>query len=90
MINSPNIFICYDIHLHWFVFLYEAAVFMSKILSYLICLLSYCNFIDASTPGDHQDAEPRNTDAMVLCISNTGVFLLQSAINIFIVIYICL
>jgi hypothetical protein len=49
---------------------------MSKILSYLICLLSYCNFNDALTPGDHQDAEPHNTDAMVLCISNTGVFLL--------------
>jgi hypothetical protein len=90
MINSPNIFICNDIYLHWFVFLYVAAVFMSKILSYLICLLSYCNFIDVLTPGDHQDAEQRNTDAMVLCISNTSLFLLQSAIDIFLVIYICL
>jgi hypothetical protein len=24
---------------------------------YQICILSYCNFIDAPTPGDHQDAE---------------------------------
>jgi hypothetical protein len=51
------------------------------------CLYSYCNFIDPPTPGDHQDAAPRNTDAMVLCISKTGVFLLQSAVDIFVVKY---
>jgi hypothetical protein len=28
---------------------------------------------------------PPNTDAMILCISNTGIFLLQSAVDIFVV-----
>jgi hypothetical protein len=46
----------------------------------------FCDFIDPPTAADDPEGQPRNTDALVLCISNTGIFLVQSAINIFMVI----
>ncbi len=46
----------------------------------------YCDFIDPTPAADDPGGLPRNTDALVLCISNTGIFLLQSAIDIFVVI----
>jgi hypothetical protein len=56
------------------------------ILFMFIFYFRFCDFIDPLTAADDPESQPRNTDALVLCISNTGIFLLQSAINIFVVI----
>jgi len=61
--------------------------FKIKYLIYMFNFyLRYCDFIDPTAAGDDPGGLPRNTDALILCISNTGIFLLQSAIDIFVVI----
>jgi hypothetical protein len=46
---------------------------------------SFCDFIEPPTPAEAASGVQRNRAAMVLFASNTGIFLLQSAIDIFVV-----
>jgi hypothetical protein len=51
----------------------------------MIDFVRYSGYIDPPAVGEDPEVEPRNTDVMILCISNTGIFLLQSDVDIFVV-----
>jgi hypothetical protein len=51
----------------------------------LFFFLRFSGYIDPPAAGADPEVAPPNKDAMILCISNTGIFLLQSAVDIFVV-----
>jgi hypothetical protein len=51
----------------------------------MIDFVRYSGYIDPLAAGEDPEVAHHNMDVMILCISNTGIFLLQSAVDIFVV-----
>ena len=60
----------------------DCIIYLSK---WCFFYFSFCDFIEPPTAAEASGGVQRNRAAMVLFASNTGIFLLQSAIDIFVV-----